>query len=37
MNYDLLTTIAYFGIAARADGTLATSGDAWDGLEFLAS
>lgn len=31
MSYDLVTTIAYFGVAARADGTLATSGDGWDG------
>jgi spore germination protein YaaH len=29
MNYDRLSTIAYFGLAARSDGTLAKSGATW--------
>ena len=31
LRYDLLSTIAYFGVAANADGTLATWGNGWSG------
>ena len=31
MRYDLVSTIAYFGVAARSDGTLATSTTGWSG------
>jgi spore germination protein YaaH len=31
MNYDLVSTIAYFGVPARSDGTLQKSGTYWDG------
>jgi spore germination protein YaaH len=31
MRYDLVSTIAYFGIAARSDGTLTRSGATWSG------
>jgi spore germination protein YaaH/putative cell wall-binding protein len=31
MRYDLLSTIAYFGVGARSDGTLATNTPSWNG------
>jgi spore germination protein YaaH len=31
MNYDLVSTIAYFGVPARSDGTLQKTGTYWDG------
>ena len=31
LRYDLVSTIAYFGVAANADGTLATWGNGWSG------
>ncbi len=31
MRYDNVSTIAYFGVAAHADGTLGTSGSTWSG------
>jgi hypothetical protein len=31
LHYDLVSTIAYFGVAARADGTLATDSNGWIG------
>jgi spore germination protein YaaH len=31
VRYDLLSTVAYFGIAARADGSLTKSGSTWTG------
>jgi len=31
LRYDLVTTIAYFGVAARSDGTLVKSGSEWSG------
>ena len=31
MDYDLVSTIAFFGVPARSDGTLLKSGDGWDG------
>ena len=31
MRYDLVSTIAYFGVAANGDGTLATWGNGWNG------
>ena len=31
MRYDLLSTIAYFGVGARSDGTLATNTSSWNG------
>jgi spore germination protein YaaH len=31
MQYQLVSTIAYFGVAARSDGTLATSSVGWNG------
>jgi len=36
MRYDLVTTIAYFGVAANADGTLATWGNGWNGWNSSA-
>jgi spore germination protein YaaH len=31
MDYDLVSTIAFFGVPARSDGTLQKSGDGWNG------
>ncbi len=31
LRYDNLSTIAYFGVAARSDGSLTTSGSTWGG------
>ncbi len=31
LRYDLVSTIAYFGVAAQVDGTLATSSNGWNG------
>ncbi len=31
LRYDLLSTVAYFGIAARSDGSLTRSGPTWSG------
>jgi spore germination protein YaaH/putative cell wall-binding protein len=31
MRYDLVSTIAYFGVGARSDGTLATNTTSWNG------
>jgi spore germination protein YaaH len=31
MRYDLVSTIAYFGVAARSDGSLATGTTGWNG------
>jgi spore germination protein YaaH len=31
MRYDLVSTIAYFGVAARSDGSLTQSGSTWGG------
>ncbi|MEP6680546.1 MAG: glycosyl hydrolase family 18 protein [Chloroflexota bacterium] len=31
VRYDLLSTVAYFGIAARSDGSLTRSGSTWSG------
>ena len=36
MRYDDLSTIAYFGVAARSDGSLATSGSRWSGWNSSA-
>jgi len=36
MRYDLVTTIAYFGVAANPDGTLATWGNGWNGWNSSA-
>jgi len=36
MRYDLISTIAYFGVAARSDGSLATSGSTWSGWNSAA-
>ncbi|HEX7225323.1 MAG TPA: glycosyl hydrolase family 18 protein [Candidatus Limnocylindria bacterium] len=31
LDYDLLSTIAYFGVAAQSTGSLAKTGDGWNG------
>jgi spore germination protein YaaH len=36
MRYDLVTTIAYFGVAAQSDGTLATYSTGWSGWNSAA-
>jgi len=36
MRYDLVSTIAYFGVAARSDGTLATTSTGWNGWNSSA-
>ena len=36
MRYELVSTIAYFGVAAQADGTLATYGSGWAGWNSSA-
>lgn len=36
MRYDAVSTIAYFGVAARSDGTLVTSGSTWSGWNSSA-
>jgi spore germination protein YaaH len=36
MRYDLVSTIAYFGVAAYADGTLATTSTGWSGWNSSA-
>jgi len=36
MRYDLVSTIAYFGVAARSDGSLATTGSTWSGWNSAA-
>jgi spore germination protein YaaH len=36
MQYGLVSTIAYFGVAARSDGTLATTGATWSGWNSAA-
>src|SRR5205807_5941301 len=36
MRYDLVSTIAYFGVAARSDGSLATTSTGWNGWNSTA-
>ena len=36
MRYDLVSTIAYFGVAAQSDGTLATTSTGWSGWNSSA-
>ena len=36
LHYDLLTTIAYFGVPAQADGTLLKVGTGWNGWSSAA-
>ena len=36
MRYDLISTIAYFGVAARSDGSLATNTTGWSGWNSSA-
>jgi spore germination protein YaaH len=36
MQYGLVSTIAYFGVAARADGSLATTSTGWNGWNSSA-
>ena len=36
MQYQLVSTIAYFGVAAKSDGTLATYGSTWAGWNSSA-
>jgi spore germination protein YaaH len=36
MRYDLVSTIAYFGVAVQPDGTLATWGNGWNGWNSAA-
>jgi spore germination protein YaaH len=36
MQYQLVSTIAYFGVAARSDGTLATTSTGWNGWNSAA-